>query len=149
MKKFITVKAILITIIILVLFTIALIYYIYSMAQPRIDNSYQQYIAVNSEAQKHGWIGTQLTDLTQNIKQHLKYPDYYGVYVQGTIRNSPSQTAGILPGDIISKINNTDAQDVLPAIKLISQLNPGKIYPFIIFRDGKFSEYQITVNAKQ
>ncbi len=149
MKKFITVKAILITIILLALFTAALIYYIYFRTSPHINNSYQQYMASNREDQKNGWIGAQLTDLTLNIKKDLKYPDYYGVYVQNTIRNSPSQTAGILPGDIICKINNTDAQDVLPAIKLIAQLNPGKVYPFIIFRNGKFSEYNITVNAKR
>lgn len=147
MKPAVT-KVIVITIIVLLL-AIAMVYYVYSTRSLNQDNSYQQYIANNNIEKKNGWIGAQLTDLTQNIKQHLKYPDPYGVYVQDTIRNSPSQTAGILPGDIISKINNTDAQDVLPAIKLISNLNPGKVYPFIIFRDGKFSEYQITISAKQ
>jgi serine protease DegQ len=119
------------------------------MKPSNYDNSYQQYIATNSAEPNNGWIGAQLTDLTQNIKKHLKYPDSYGVYVQDTIRNSPAQTAGILPGDIISKINDADAQEVLPTIKLISNLDPGKPYPFIIFRDGKFSEYQITISAKQ
>jgi S1-C subfamily serine protease len=149
MMKPITIKVIVITIVVLLLSAAAVMYHFYYMAPFNYDNSYQQYIAANSSEPKNGWIGAQLTDLTQNIKQHLKYPDPYGVYVQDTIRNSPSQTAGILPGDIISKINNADAQDVLPAIKLISDLNPGKVYPFIIFRDGKFTEYQITISAKQ
>lgn len=147
--KPLAIKVIVITIIALLLLAITLTYRSYFVGPINNDNSYQQYIATNSPEQKHGWIGAQLTDLTQNIKQHLKYPDHYGVYVQDTIRNSPSQTAGILPGDIISKINNAEVQDVLPAIKLISQLNPGQVYPFIIFRDGRFSEYQITISAKQ
>ena len=142
-----TVKVIIITIIILL--SIAAVYRFYYMTSFNYDNSYQQNIATNITDPKSGWIGAKLTDLTQDIKQHLKYPDIYGVYVQDTIRNSPSQTAGILPGDIISKINNIEAQDILPAIKLISNLNPGKEYPFIIFRDGKFTEYQITISAKQ
>lgn len=147
--KPIATKVIVITIFVLLLLVIAIVYRIYYMKPFNYDDSYQQYIANNKAESKNGWIGAQLTDLTQNIKQHLKYPDPYGVYVQDTIRNSPSQTAGILPGDIISKINNADAQDVLPAIKLIANLNPGEVYPFTIFRDGKFSEYQITVSAKQ
>jgi len=149
MMKPTAIKVIIITIIVLLLLAIASIYYIYYMKPFNYDNSYQQYIANNNAESQNGWIGAQLTDLTQNIKQHLKYPDSFGVYVQDTIRNSPSQTAGILPGDIIAKINNADAQDVLPAINLITKLNPGKVYPFIIFRDGRFSEYQITVSAKQ
>ncbi len=137
-----------ITILALSLLIIAAIYYFYYVTPFNEDNSYQQYIANSNVEPKKGWIGAKLTDLTPNIKKHLKYPDPFGVYVQDTIRSSPSQTAGILPGDIISKINNEDAQAVLPAIKLISKLNPGKVYPFIIFRDGRFSEYQITINEK-
>lgn len=150
MKKFVTKKVIVITIVLLVALTIAaVIYYAWIIIPSKNDNSYQQYIASKKLKLNTGWIGVQLTHLTEDIRLYLKYPDYYGVYVQDTIRNSPSQTAGILPGDIISKINNTEAQDVLPTIKLISQLSPGQVYPFIIFRDGKFSEYQIFISAKQ
>lgn len=96
-----------------------------------------------------GWIGAQLTDLPQDIKEHLKYPDHSGVYVQDTHRSGPAQTAGILPGDIITLVNHVEAQSVLYTLNIISNLIPGKSYPFAVFRQGEYLEYAVNITAKQ
>ena len=96
-----------------------------------------------------GWIGAQLTDLPINIKRHLKYPDQIGVYVQDTQRSGPAQTAGILPGDIITLVNNVEAQSLKHAINVISHLTPGKSYPFAVFRQGEYLEYAVNVSSRQ
>lgn len=96
----------------------------------------------------HGWIGAQLTDLSAAIKQHLNFPDSYGVYVQDTIRNSPAQTAGILPGDIITQINDMEVFEVLPTINLIAALQPGRQYPVMVFRQGQYLQYNVTIATK-
>ncbi len=89
-------------------------------------------------------LGAQLSILTATIRKNLHYAEQYGVYVQDTVRNSPAQTAGILPGDIIFKINNQDAQDLMPTLNLIAELNPGATYPIHVFRQGKELVYQVT-----
>lgn len=101
--------------------------------------------AIANKHQTHGKIGAQLTNLTPLIKKNLHYPDQDGVYVQDTIRNSPAQTAGILPGDIIIKISNIETPDIFPTINLISSLHPGETYPITVFRQGKYLVYPVTL----
>lgn len=93
-----------------------------------------------------GWIGTQLHDLNNELKSHLGYNEEYGVYVQGVIRNSPAQKAGILPGDIIVKINNVDVKSVHEAVKLVGSLQPNKSYTIEVFRKFKFYSLSVLIS---
>ncbi len=102
----------------------------------------------NNGANESGWIGAQLTDLSPTIREHLNYTDSYGIYIQDTIRNSPAQTAGLLPGDIITHINHIELTDVLPTINLINTLQPGNKYPVTIFRTGKYLHYEVIISPK-
>lgn len=93
-----------------------------------------------------GWIGTQLSELNSELKSYLGYNDEYGVYVQGVIRNSPAQKAGILPGDLIIKINNVDVKSVHDAVKLVGSLQPNKSYPIEVFRKFKFYSFSVLIS---
>lgn len=101
-----------------------------------------------AEQNMQGWLGAQLTDLTPTIRKHLNFQDSYGVYVQDTLRDGPAQVSGILPGDIITQVNNIEVQDVLPTINLIATLNPGENYPITIFRQGKYIKYDVRILSK-
>lgn len=90
------------------------------------------------------WIGASLSELSTNIKNNLHYADQDGVYIQDTLRDSPAQVAGILPGDILIKINDTDTVEVLSALKLIASLQPGNSYAFTVFRQGEYLNYTVT-----
>lgn len=92
-----------------------------------------------------GWIGAQLQDLNTELKSHLGYNEDYGVYVQGVIRNSPAQKAGILPGDIILKINNIDVKTVSEAVKVVGSLHPNKNYSIEVFRKFKFYSFAVLI----
>ena len=91
-----------------------------------------------------GWLGAQLSELPHETRLKLNYQDSNGIYVQDTIRNSPARKAGILPGDIITKVNNQKAQDILSTIRLISSLSPEKTYDLEIFRQGEKIIYPVT-----
>lgn len=107
---------------------------------------------IQTQANDHtskGWIGAQLADLPNDIKEHLKYPDQSGVYVQDTHRSGPAQTAGILPGDIITLVNNVEAQTVLHTLNVIANLTPGESYAFAVFRGGEYLEYNVNITARQ
>jgi len=92
-----------------------------------------------------GWLGAQLSEIPDETKQYLRFQQDNGIYVQDTIRNSPAQKAGILPGDIITKIDNAQTQDIYSAIRLISTLKPNKSYPIEVFRQGKNIVYNVKV----
>lgn len=93
-----------------------------------------------------GWIGAQLQDINNELKARLGYNEECGVYVQGVIRNSPAQKAGILPGDIIVKINNVDVKSVSEAVKLVGSLQPNKNYSIEVFRKFKFYSFSVLIS---
>ena len=95
-----------------------------------------------------GWLGAQLSELPDETRQYLKFQQANGIYVQNTIRNSPAQKAGILPGDIITKINNAETLDITSSVKLISSLTPDKTYPLEIFRHGKRLVYTVAITER-
>lgn len=95
-----------------------------------------------------GWIGANLTDLSLEIKNNLNFESAFGVYIQDTFIDSPAQLAGILPGDILIKINEMEAQSVIPALNIIANLKPDSVYPFTIFRQGKYQDFLVKVTKK-
>ncbi len=96
-----------------------------------------------------GWIGAQLTEISAETRAYLKYEATTGVYVQDTLRNSPAQIAGILPGDIITKINNVATQDINQTLRLISSLEPEKTYNLEVFREGELENFPVKVAIRQ
>lgn len=92
-----------------------------------------------------GWLGTQLNDITKEIREHLGFNENYGVYVQAVVKHSPAQKAGILPGDIITKINNSDIKSVNEAVKLVGSLHPNRSYTIEVFRRFKFLTFSVLI----
>ena len=92
-----------------------------------------------------GWLGTQLNDITKEIRDHLGFNESYGVYVQAVVRHSPAQKAGILPGDIITKINNADIKSVNETVKLVGSLQPNRHYTIEVFRRFKFLTFSVLI----
>lgn len=164
MKKRTQKKVIIITTVIIIM-AIGGFIFLYLQNNKNIDNSDQEYLAIQkidlpngitteiqfaaSTPTLQGWIGANLTELTQEITKHLNYKDAYGVYVQDTLRDSPAQTAGILPGDIITNIDQQETSEVIATIKLIASLNPGDSHQFTVFRQGKYLEYTVIITPKQ
>ena len=109
-------------------------------------NIFKQLISNGSISRS--WIGVQLSDLPLETRQHLNYPETAGIYVQDSIRNSPAQKAGIIPGDIITRVNGSKAQDLLATLHLISALSPGKTYDIEVFRHGHNLVYPVKIMEK-
>jgi serine protease DegS len=83
------------------------------------------------------YIGIMMQALNKEIREYLSYKDQEGVYVRAVVQGSPAQKAGLLPGDIILKINNETIVDDRMAFRLIAKLSPGKSYAMEIFRKGE------------
>ncbi len=95
-----------------------------------------------------GWLGAYLGDITEEVKKYLNYKDKHGVYVRAIFRDSPAQKAGLLPGDIIVKINGKEAENITSAVNIVSNLSPNKGYPFEIFRKGEFITFSVVISER-
>ena len=95
-----------------------------------------------------GWLGIHLGDITKEVKEYLNYKGESGAYVQAIINNSPAQKAGLLPGDIITKVNNKAIKNRDELMQIIGGLKPGKAYPIEVFRGGKSLTYSVLISQR-
>lgn len=95
-----------------------------------------------------GWLGAYLGELTDEIKKYLNYKEKYGVHIRAIFRDSPAQKAGLLPGDIIVKINGQELKNINSAVNIVSNLSPNKGYPFEIFRKGEFITFSVVITER-
>jgi Do/DeqQ family serine protease len=95
-----------------------------------------------------GWLGVRLNELSPEMRQYLGYHDLHGIYVQATVKNSPAQNFGILPGDILLAIDQHVLKDVASALRLIASLKPGQTCIIKFFREHKIYEYKVIIGNK-
>jgi len=96
-----------------------------------------------------GYLGVTLQPLNKEIREYIDYKEGDGVYVRATVRGSPAQKAGILPGDVIVKINNAVVKDDRTGLRLVAGLTPNKSYPIEIFRKGDYMTFAIVLGERK
>lgn len=95
---------------------------------------------------ERGWIGIIPQPVPADMASSLNL-DNSGVFVTAVFKDSPAAMAGILPGDIITKINGTPLQDAQQAVQKISDLMPGEMINLDILRG--FQELFISTEVTQ
>ncbi len=91
-----------------------------------------------------GYFGVMMSPLTAEVREAADYKTGDGAYIRAVVRNSPAQKAGLLPGDVITKINDAVIKDERMGLRTTTALIPGKNYPVEIFRKGDFLTFVVT-----
>lgn len=92
----------------------------------------------------------------QEIKEYrafIKKPDLQGVLIAGLEKGSPAKVAGLMVGDLVTKINDNTVSAVhleeLPKIRLlVSNLPVNSAIRFEVFRDEKTRQFEV-ISARQ
>ncbi len=96
-----------------------------------------------------GYLGIMMQPLNKEIRGYIDYKEGEGVYVRAVVRGSPAQKAGLLPGDVITKVNNIVITDERMALRLVSALTPGQNYTVEIFRKGEYLTFTVTPSERK
>jgi serine protease DegS len=96
-----------------------------------------------------GYLGIMMQPLNKEIRSYINYNEGEGAYVRAVVRDSPAQKAGLLPGDVIIKINNTVITDERMALRLVAGLTPGQNYPVEIFRKGEYMSFIVMPSERK
>ncbi len=91
-----------------------------------------------------GYFGVMMSSLTEEVREAADYKTGDGAYIRAVVRNSPAQKAGLLPGDVITKINDVVIKDEKIGLRTTAALIPGKNYPVEIFRKGDYLTFVVT-----
>lgn len=96
-----------------------------------------------------GYLGIMMVPLNKEIRDSIGYKEGEGVYIRAIVQESPAQKSGLLPGDVIIKINNQPIKDERIGLKVVAGLTPGQNYPVEVFRKGDHLTFTITAGERK
>lgn len=88
---------------------------------------------------QRGFLGVQISDITQELKEEKELPNTRGVYVAKIVEDGSAEKAGVKAGDVILKIGSKDVNSVAELQEEVGKRRPGDKVAVTI-RDTKGSE---------
>jgi serine protease DegS len=98
---------------------------------------------------ERGWLGIIPEPVPMDIAEAMNL-DTSGIFVTAVFQGSPAAFAGVMPGDIITKVNGNALVDTQQAVQLITGVTPGEIINLDIMRNWKriFLSAEVTQRPK-
>ena len=84
-----------------------------------------------------GWLGVEAQDLTPALASSFGLKDIHGLLIAGVLRDGPADRAGIMPGDVIERINGKEVVNSRAAMSDIAQSGPDFELKIEGVRDGR------------
>ena len=86
---------------------------------------------------QRGWLGIEAQDLTPELAESFRLGDTQGMLIAGVLRGGPADQAGILPGDVLVRIEGKVVKNARSAMSQIAQSGPGSKLEVEGVRDGR------------
>ena len=74
---------------------------------------------------RRGWIGVEPRDLTPELAESFSLPVRQGVLITGVLAGGPAAKAGMRPGDVVLRIDDTPVLNTAQLLAAVSALKPG------------------------
>ncbi|MDH5784551.1 MAG: Do family serine endopeptidase [Chromatiales bacterium] len=112
-------------------------------------------LAKNSMAQivekgyvSRGWLGVEIQELTPQLAESFGLKSESGIIIAGVLRNGPADQGGLLPGDIVTHINDQPIESGHDALNTIGQTQPGDRITLKGVRNGSAIEMAVEVGER-
>ena len=86
---------------------------------------------------KRGWLGVQITPVTDDIAESLGLESNAGAFVSNLNPDGPAKKSGIQEGDVIIKFNNSLVESMTDLPKLVAESDVGSIALVEVWRKNK------------
>jgi serine protease Do len=84
-----------------------------------------------------GWLGVVVQEVTRDLAKSFGLPKAEGALVARVVPGSPSEKAGLKPGDVILEFNGQTLQVSNALPPMVGGIAPGENVPLKLLRDGK------------
>jgi Do/DeqQ family serine protease len=92
---------------------------------------------IESGSVSYSWLGVQTGPPIPDLAIDMEIDEVKGAFVFGVYADSPAGKAGILPGDMITKVGEREIADSNVLVRTIAALEAGRSTPMTVLRDGK------------
>lgn len=91
-----------------------------------------------------GWLGVEGQEVNPEFLKRLNLSASKGIIITAVDRNGPAERAGIIPGDIITRINGKPISTVPDIMNVVAERRPGEIIEIYGYRERQ----SFTANVK-
>ena len=95
-----------------------------------------------------GWIGVETKLLTEDLARSFGVKKNTGVLISGVYRRGPAANADILPGDILTHMNDQKITDGRAAMNQVADFDPGAKIVVRLLRNGQPIERVVLVGQR-
>jgi serine protease DegS len=95
-----------------------------------------------------GWLGVEAKPVTPQIARQLNFKSINGVIVTAIFNNGPAHKAGLIPWDIILKVNDQYVGNGTQGMQEILQARPGQSMAIEIWRKGEVQTLNVVLGSK-
>ncbi|HIJ39230.1 MAG TPA: PDZ domain-containing protein, partial [Rhodospirillaceae bacterium] len=92
---------------------------------------------------RRGWLGVRIQSVTDEIADNLGLKDQHGALVASVSPNGPAAKAGIKAGDVISRFDGKDVNEMRRLPRIVAETGINKDVEVVLWRDGK----KVTLHA--
>jgi serine protease Do len=107
-------------------------------------------VTAQLEASGHvtrGYIGVEAQELKGATAQALHVKDESGALLAGVVSDSPAQSAGLQPGDVIESVNGQAIRNPRELAVDVAGLKPGSDAHLSVLRGGQAKDFTLTVGT--
>ena len=101
----------------------------------------------NSGKVTRGWIGVVVRDVSSEIAEAMNLDSTNGAFINDVVKNGPADIAGIIPSDVVLKINDIEIDNMKKLPKIISTHKINKYANFEIIRQGQIKKIRVLVST--
>ncbi|WP_138503922.1 HhoA/HhoB/HtrA family serine endopeptidase [Nostoc sp. PA-18-2419] len=102
---------------------------------------------------EHPFLGIDMVDLTPIRKQQINQENQLniqqeaGIVIRGVTQDSPANLAGLLPGDVIQKVNSQPVKTSAQVQKLVESSKVGDILALEVKRSSKIQSFKVQLGT--
>ena len=96
---------------------------------------------------RRGFLGAQVIDVTPAFVKEFNLAVNSGALIGGVLEGKPAATAGLRPGDVVTKMDNTVVTSGTQLRNYVAARPPGSVVVMDVNRDGK--SLQVRVNLQE
>ncbi|MEL0169205.1 MAG: trypsin-like peptidase domain-containing protein [Pseudomonadaceae bacterium] len=95
-----------------------------------------------------GWLGVEVQRMTPELAESFGLDVSQGIVVASLYRNGPAWNAGLLPGDVILKIDGEPATSGRQAMNQVARAKPGDSIRLDVLRNGEPASFSAEVGVR-
>ncbi len=97
---------------------------------------------------RRGFLGAQVGDVNPDIVEEYNLQVDRGALISGVVDDQPADKAGLMPGDVVTKVNGREVRSGTQVRNFVASQSPGSVVEMEVDRDGETLQVEVTLGER-